>query len=118
MSVARFNIRAAVAGDVAACATTAHAAHARVSAVHNFPSELPTLEIATRFIRSKLENPRCRDYVAEKVSERVCPRRLVDDEVLWPSFLSGRRPRRSPFMRPLNIVRWPRDLDKILGFPF
>jgi predicted ATPase len=26
--------------------------------------------------------------------------------------------RRSPFMRLLNIVRWPRDLDKTLGFPF
>ena len=37
-----------------------------VSAVHNFPPELPTLEVATRFIRSKLENPRCRGYVAEK----------------------------------------------------
>ena len=66
MSVASFNIRAAVAGDAAACAATAYAAHARVSAVHNFPPELPTLEVATRFIRSKLENPRCRGYVAEK----------------------------------------------------
>jgi len=27
---------------------------------------LPTLEIATRFIRSKLEHPRCHGYVAEK----------------------------------------------------
>ena len=66
MSVASFNIRAAVARDAAACAATAYAAHARVSAVHNFPPELPTLEVATRFIRSKLENPRCRGYVAEK----------------------------------------------------
>ena len=66
MSTAEFSIRAAVAEDAAVCAATAYAAHARVSAVHNFPSELPTLEIATRFIRSKLENPRCRGYVAEK----------------------------------------------------
>jgi GNAT superfamily N-acetyltransferase len=66
MSIAGFSIRAAVAGDAAACAATAYAAHARVSAIHNFPSELPTLEVATRFIRSKLENPRCRGYVAEK----------------------------------------------------
>jgi predicted N-acetyltransferase YhbS len=66
MSIAGFRIRSAVAGDAAACAATAYAAHARVSAVHNFPSELPTLEVATRFIRSKLENPRCRGYVAEK----------------------------------------------------
>jgi L-amino acid N-acyltransferase YncA len=66
MSTAGFNIRAAVAGDAVACAATAYAAHARVSAIHNFPSELPTLEFATRFIRSKLENPRCRGYVAQK----------------------------------------------------
>jgi predicted N-acetyltransferase YhbS len=66
MSDAGFNIRAAVAGDAVACAATAYAAHARVSAVHNFPSELPTLEFATRFIRSKLENPRCRGFVAQK----------------------------------------------------
>ena len=66
MSVASFNIRAAVARDAAACAATAYAAHARVSAVHNFPPELPTLEVATRFIRSKLENSRCRGYGAEK----------------------------------------------------
>ena len=66
MSVAEFSIRPAVAGDSTACAATAYAAHARVSAIHNFPSELPTLAIATRFIRSKLENPRCRGYVAEK----------------------------------------------------
>jgi predicted N-acetyltransferase YhbS len=66
VSVAGFSIRAAAAEDVAACAATAYAAHARVSAIHNFPSELPTLEIATRFIRGKLEHPRCRGYVAEK----------------------------------------------------
>jgi len=66
MSLAGFSIRAACAGDAAACAATAYAAHARVSAIHNFPSELPTLQIATRFIRSKLENPRCRGYVAQK----------------------------------------------------
>ena len=66
MSIAGFSIRAAVAGDAAGCAATAYAAHARVSAIHNLPSELPTLEVATRFIRSKLENPRCRGYVAEK----------------------------------------------------
>jgi GNAT superfamily N-acetyltransferase len=66
MSMAGFSIRAAVAGDAAACAATAYAAHARASATHNFPSELPTLEIATRFIRSKLEHRGCRGYVAEK----------------------------------------------------
>jgi predicted N-acetyltransferase YhbS len=66
MSMAGFSIRAATAEDAAACAATAYAAHIRVSATHNFPSELPTLEIATRFIRSKLEHPRCRGYVAEK----------------------------------------------------
>jgi len=64
--MAGFSIRAAVSGDVAACAATAYAAHARVSAIHNFPSELPTLAIATRFVRSKLEHSRCRGYVAEK----------------------------------------------------
>jgi GNAT superfamily N-acetyltransferase len=66
MSITGLRIRAAVAGDAAACAATAYAAHARVSAVHNFPSELPTLDGATRFIRSKLEHPRCRGYVAQK----------------------------------------------------
>src|SRR3954454_7778582 len=66
MSNAGVRIRAAVAGDAAACAATAYAAHARVSAVHNFPSELPTLVIATRFIRGKLEHPHCRGYVAQK----------------------------------------------------
>lgn len=71
MSNAEFRIRAAVAGDAAACAAAAYTAHARVSAAHNFPSELPTLEIATRFIRSKLEHLRCRGYVAQKDGQVV-----------------------------------------------
>jgi GNAT superfamily N-acetyltransferase len=66
MSFAGFRIRPAVPEDATACAATAYAAHAQVSAAHNLPSELPTLDIATRFIRSKLEHPRCRGYVAQK----------------------------------------------------
>ena len=99
MSIPGFRIRPAVAGDAAACAATAYAAHARVSAVHNFPSELPTLEVATRFIRSKLENPRCCGYVAEKDGYVVgsvfvtavadCPAGAIGPPTVEPAYEGG-----------------------------
>jgi predicted N-acetyltransferase YhbS len=66
MSLAGFRIRPAGPEDATVCAAIAYAAHAQVSAAQNVPSELPTLELATRFIRSKLKHPRCRGYVAQK----------------------------------------------------
>ncbi len=52
--------------DAEACAAVAFRAHAAVSAAHNFPPELPSLAIALRFIRSKVDDPNTQGFLIER----------------------------------------------------
>jgi hypothetical protein len=54
------------ADDLDACAAVAFRAHAAVSAAHNFPPELPSLAVATRFIRSKVDDPNTQGFLIEE----------------------------------------------------
>ena len=52
--------------DAEACAAVAFRAHAAVSAAHNFPPELPSLAVAARFIRSKVEDTNTQGFLIER----------------------------------------------------
>jgi predicted N-acetyltransferase YhbS len=52
--------------DAEACAAVAFRAHAAVSAAHNFPPELPSLAVALRFIRSKVDDPNTQGFLIER----------------------------------------------------
>jgi predicted N-acetyltransferase YhbS len=56
--------------DAEACAAVAFRAHAAVSAAHNFPPELPSLAVAARFIRSKVDDPKTQGFLIER-QERI-----------------------------------------------
>ncbi|MEA2928513.1 MAG: hypothetical protein QOG38_941 [Hyphomicrobiales bacterium] len=57
--------------DAEACAAVAFRAHAAVSAAHNFPPELPSLAVATRFIRSKVDDPNTQGFLIERKARIV-----------------------------------------------
>ena len=95
-------IRTAQPSDAEQCGKVAYEAHQAVSAAHNFPAEVPSVDLAIGMMNGKLNDPHAHGLVAER-----------DGRVVGSVFLTGFPPTPIAAIGPLTVQ--PAEQGKVGG---